>query len=314
MIDINLEEIINVLGNPINKIGSELVWQCPYCMDKSKNNLMFNQIKGVLWCFANDKHASKLLTEIHKDKKIFYQATTYKQGVKEQNNTISDEKAQYFFDYMMQCNNLLLSSKEYLQLLQEKRGLTAETIRDCFIGIDLKKKCFVVPTIKFNTDSVIRVIGFEYRPLNLSKNGLYREKNAQTGMAQINHHTSKTIALVILEGYFDSYAFYQYLKEIEQDEFYHIATPSNGIASILKHVKAIESLFCHYKKIYAYLDSDTAGLEKMDAIKNIYPFIEIIKMNCGCKDFNEHYLSCISPSPLVENLGYQPQDRMNRFI
>jgi len=297
MIDISLEEIINILGNPINKIGSELVWQCPYCMDKSKNNLMLNQIKGVLWCFANDKHASKLLTEIYKNKKIHFQPRIDKQEVQEYTNAVSDEKAQYFFDYMMQSNNALLKNKEYLQLLQEKRGLTAKTVKDCFIGIDLNKKCFVIPTIEFNTDSITKVIGFEYRPINLSKTGLHREKNSQTGMAQINYYISKTIALAILEGYFDGYAFYQYLKEIEQDKFYHIVTPSNGVASILKHIKGIEALFHHYKKIYAYLDSDTAGMEKMEVIKKLYPFIEIVIMNCGCKDFNEHYLNCILPSP-----------------
>ena len=34
-----IDSIIKYLGQPLKKCGKELIWQCPICMDKGKDNL-----------------------------------------------------------------------------------------------------------------------------------------------------------------------------------------------------------------------------------------------------------------------------------
>ena len=42
---IELEKIIKYLGEPLKKSGHNLIWKCPYCEDKSKNNLIYSTEK-----------------------------------------------------------------------------------------------------------------------------------------------------------------------------------------------------------------------------------------------------------------------------
>src|SRR5574344_1207449 len=58
--------VINHLGQPVKKQGNELVFQCPICMDKGKDNLKYNTAKNVLHCFADDTHAPLICKEIYK--------------------------------------------------------------------------------------------------------------------------------------------------------------------------------------------------------------------------------------------------------
>jgi hypothetical protein len=112
-------------------------------------------------------------------------------------------------------------------------------------------------------------------------------------MAMINEYTPEKCCLVVLEGYLDAYAFAQHLNEQGQLKYYHIATPSNGVTGIANRIKEIDYCFNNYQRIYIYLDSDDAGKPQMYKIKELYPFVEIKIMSCGCKDFNDHYLKCI---------------------
>ena len=125
----------------------------------------------------------------------------------------------------------------------------------------------------------------------LGKDGLRREKGAPTGLAMINSYKPTTEALAVVEGYFDGYALYQYLQEKRQLEYYHIVTPSNGVQSLLKYISQAD--FTKYKKFFLYLDNDEEGNKVASKIIEKYPVFKRVKMICGCKDFNEHYLKCI---------------------
>ena len=189
------------------------------------------------------------------------------------------------------ANLRLLEDEEMLDFLYKKRGITRTTVEKVKIGIE-EDRTWRIPTFRYSTDGKRQVMGFEYRPKDLSKVGLCREKNTPTGLAMINEYTENTEVLVIVEGYFDGYALLQHLNEQGIDEYYHILTPSNGVNSLYKYIPQID--FNKYKKHILFLDNDEAGENMSIKIKEAYPMFKIIKLvDCNCKDFNEHYLKCI---------------------
>ena len=52
MINLTINELVKYLGMPEKKIGDEYQWQCPICKDTGRDNLNFNEKKGLLQCFA----------------------------------------------------------------------------------------------------------------------------------------------------------------------------------------------------------------------------------------------------------------------
>ena len=56
MLDITLEQIINAIGQPTYKKGNRYFFGCPSCgvEDGHKDNLIFDERKGLLKCFACD--------------------------------------------------------------------------------------------------------------------------------------------------------------------------------------------------------------------------------------------------------------------
>lgn len=301
--DITLDKLINHLGQPTRKIGGEYVWQCPYCKDSHKDNLKYNEQKGLLKCFADDSHARQLLSAINKQSGISYPNTNQKPlnkpaGMPAQ---ISDQQLDANISYMFECANELQNNKKALSHLLLKRGITAQTAELCGIGIDKELHKWVFPIFQYENN---KVIGFEYRPAilpnaikekrtdaeNYAKKGISRKKGSISGMAAINCYTPATEVLAIVEGFLDGYALCQHLQEQGQAKYYHVVTPSNGISSLLKQIQCID--FHKYKKVYLYVDADEKSAPVVATIKLQYPHIEVIRLSC-CKDFNEHYVKCI---------------------
>lgn len=78
MRELEINNLIEYLGQPLKKCGNELIWQCPICMDRGKDNLKYNIAKNVLYCFANSEHAKTILKEINKkDNKDYAKYKTY---------------------------------------------------------------------------------------------------------------------------------------------------------------------------------------------------------------------------------------------
>ena len=294
--ELTLEKLKQHLGMPRKKIGKEYIWQCPYCRDSGRDNLKFNEEKSVLYCFANDRHAKMILSDLFKSNGTLYVKSNkdlIKPIVSLQNTAIdiySQKIQENFLQDMFKWNNILLQDKKALDFLYKKRGLIKDTVEFCKIGIDEKKRLWTIPTFKYDCEKLY-ITGFEYRPIDLSKKGLHRTKNTPNFMAMINYYTSQVEALVIVEGYLDGYALYQHLNELAQASYYHIVSPSNGVNSLLKYIPQID--FSKYKRYYLYIDNDKVSREKALQILEKYPFFELIIMTCGCKDFNEHYLKCI---------------------
>ena len=294
MKDLTLDLIIEYLGQPIRKRGNEYEWQCPICKDSRKDNLKFNPSKGVLYCFADESHARTILSGIMKNHKDLY-SKDKKAGLnrfvavnKPEENKITPEIQEKFLQYMLECNASLLNDSKVLEFLRKKRGITKETVSNTGMGIDKGKRHWTIPTFRYGTGEII---GFEYRPPDLSKKGLCREKGTPTGLAEINCYTPQTEILVIVEGYFDGYALLQHLTETNQIAQYHIVTPSNGVQGLLKQMKVIN--FNKYKHLELFIDNDETSRPIAHKIIEQYPMFHNVELECGCKDFNEHYLKCI---------------------
>ena len=298
---ITVDMINNHLGYSGKKVGNEYQWQCPYCSDKHRDNLKFNESKGILYCFAsNGEHSRQILKDIYAKNKPLNKNTSkssYKHSESQEPEKIDvfdKEKQEELVLYMSECNNTLLNHEKSLKYIEAKRGFNKDTISSCGIGIDLKQRKWVIPTFMYSPNDCY-VTGFEFRPPDFSKK-ITRSKGTPTSMAMINCYTPKTEVLAIVEGYMDGYALFQHLTEQKQIQYYHIVTPSNGVNSLTKYIHQIE--FGKYKKCYLYIDNDEAGDKTALPILEKYPFLERINMACGCKDFNEHYLKCILKRPV----------------
>lgn len=292
---LSLELLTTVLGEPEKQSGDEYLWQCPLCKDTGRDNLKFNAVKGILWCFANESHAPQILKEILKKSRINLKpANADYNSYDRYKHIFSMQKQIEFKIYMQECNEKLLTIDILPSILLKKRGLNLSTARDVKLGVDMNKKRWVIPTFQYSTERANTILGFEYRPFNFSKDGLTREKGTPTGLAMINSYKPTMEVLVVVEGYFDGYALYQHLKEQKQIQYYHIVTPSNGIHALLKHISQID--FSKYKRFCLYVDNDEEGNKVAEKIIAQYQIFERVTTDCGCKDFNEHYLKCIKNS------------------
>jgi len=290
--NLNLELLTAVLGEPEKQSGDEYLWQCPLCKDTGRDNLKFNAVKGILWCFANESHAPQILKEMLKKGKINLKPANADYNSNDRYKHIfSIQKQIEFKIYMQECNEKLLTIDILPSILLKKRGLNLSTARDVKLGVDMNKKRWVIPTFQYSTERANAILGFEYRPFNFSKDGLTRSKGTPTGLAMINSYKPTMEVLAVIEGDFDGYALYQHLKEQKQIQYYHIVTPSNGIQSLLKHISQVD--FSKYKRFCLYVDNDEEGNKVAEKIMAKYPIFERVTTTCGCKDFNEHYMKCI---------------------
>lgn len=289
---LSLELLTTVLGEPEKQSGDEYLWQCPLCKDTGRDNLKFNAVKGILWCFANESHAPQILKEILKKGRINLKpANADYNSYDRYKHIFSMQKQIEFKIYMQECNEKLLTIDILPSILLKKRGLNLSTARDVKLGVDMNKKRWVIPTFQYSTERANTILGFEYRPFNFSKDGLTREKGTPAGLAMINSYKPTMEVLAVVEGYFDGYALYQHLKEQKQIQYYHIVTPSNGIQSLLKHISQVD--FSKYKRFCLYVYNDEEGNKVAEKIMAKYPIFERVTTTCGCKDFNEHYMKCI---------------------
>ena len=288
-----LELLTAKYGQPEKKVGNQYYWQCPYCKengkDNHKDNLQYNSVKDVLSCFADKSHTSKILQDLKICKTTIGCTSPLQIDYK---NLFTPEKQNEYKTYLKRCNQELLTIfYNSLKDLKNTRGIEQETVKRLKIGVDKNKLTWVFPTFEYTSEKDRNIIGFEYRPLDFSKQGLHREKGTPTGLAMINAYKQETEAIVVVEGYLDGYALWQHLNEKGQSNYYHIVTPSNGVSALPKIISHIN--FSKYKKFYLFIDNDDAGNFAASEILEQYPMFERIILNCGCKDFNEHYLKCI---------------------
>lgn len=295
---LEFNEVISYLGQPVKQDSKHAYYQCPDCRDYGQDNLVYTFANGLLksWCCESSKRIFgeiiKLRNQQQPEKTLRSQNAIPKQN--EAKPELTQDQITRFYTYQHDCNKALLKNEKSLQFLYKKRGITKETVEFCGLGIDTDKSFWAIPVYSFDN-----LVGFEYRKSDFKdfeyQGKTYKckkEPGTKSCMAQINGKLPSAEILVILEGFLDGYVFWQHLHEKNQNEFYNILTPSNGVGTVIGLLKNFD--FSPYKKVILYLDSDEKGIKAMNEAKRLYPFIETVIMNCGCKDFNEHYLRCVA--------------------
>ena len=290
---LNIGQVLYYLMPYFNKKQcDEFIFQCPFCMDTGRDNLKFNERKGVLHCFANPEHSKMIYKKIMSNPKLrrLSQPTQYE--YQDDRNSLSYEEQIGYMLGFDTCNDYLLENEELLNSLYLKRGINKETVYNMNIGFEPHLNKWVFPNYGYRTNAGMEILGYELRPKDFSKKGLCRSKGTPNNLSAVNRYTKDTEILCVVEGFLDAYSLWQHLNEHGQSSKYHIVTPTNGINSLPKHIDRIE--FEKYKKHYLFVDNDEVSRPIADKICAKYPF-ENIRLTCGCKDFNEHYLRCIKP-------------------
>ena len=301
--ELTLNDITEHLGQPRTKIGTELIWQCPICMDKSKDNLHYNPNKNVLWCFANEEHSKVILSEIMKKK---HEA---KRMENKEIPAFIKNQEKYLY-YMELCNSALLGTLTkdwidvvneqdifedneynfYLDLintdkpqkarayLKEQRGINTLTIAQTGLGFDFKARIWVIPLF----DMSCNLVGFEYRLADFKNKKIWREKGTQSCLAWVYGTGKKAL---IFEGFLDSYCALQMAKN--KDDITIFST-SQGVSSLTKVISQLQ--FNKYESITLILDNDEPADKVTKEIIELYPFIkdgrQFLK-DSGCKDVNQ---------------------------
>lgn len=291
--NITLADIRDVLGQNGKKSNGNWLFQCPICQDSSCDNLIVKGNGAYIHCFscANNEGGKYVLTEIEK-KRAEERRKEQNIVVNEKPRFLDKDLQEQYLIYMCLANEKLLESQEMLDLLYEKRGIDRQTVVDCGIGYDDTEEHWVIPIFSLKYDYM--VMGFEYRRKNFDKydNGskVRREKGYITDICPVwGREKAKT--LIISEGFWDSYALHQYLRN-KGDDDHTIYSCSNGVTSFLNVINRI--CFANFNEVKLILDTDEAGSKVTDEIINRYPFIKDKRnflFKGGYKDVNEWLLA-----------------------
>lgn len=289
MLDISLQDVISALGNPTKKSGHQYYFGCPVCrsrgQDSSRDNLLFNDNKRILKCFACDEGSKEALRRInalktkHSNNTNCFGEVALKPKWYELNK---DNLLQYLFESMTELG---LSAQKYLS----NRSIGLKTAELCGIGYDDKPSMVNIgSSITFPMFSIShnnQLVGFELRQLG-DKKIIKHTLDSPTCICAI-YGRADAENLFITEGFIDAYSLLELLKENKNLGEYLIATGSHGCKSILPGLAGID--LSMHKNCYLILDNDEAGDEATKDILQNYPFFKD-KRNLlkGCKDINEY--------------------------
>lgn len=273
--EINLDDLVQELGK-YKKNGEHYYFQCPYCMDKHKDNMIYTPSKNLLYCFANDEHSKQILSEINKKKyadKIDVHIPQYL------------NKQSEYLNYVVKSNDYLLSNDKALEYLQKTRGINKDTVEKVGMGFDKENNKWVIPI--FADDMFI---GFEYRAADFKHKKIWREKDTKRCLAYV-YGKAKNDTLFICEGFLDAYILVQMLKEYNILQYSTVASVSNGVNGTLAIMPEIK--FNNFDTIKLMLDNDEAGDLMTERVLSKYPFVIDARgflKKYDVKDVTDYYL------------------------
>ena len=257
MLNITTEQLIAVCGSPTRISGSQYYFRCPVCSagggDKHGDNLLFNESKGLLKCFACG--GERQVLQMIYDKHFAYQPI----------RTVSRLKVKWYeinkdniYNYYMAT---VIEPKPF-DVIEKYFKWPKESLDD--VGYDpnpshlfpsLTEPSLIFPVITQNDE----IVGFEARAITNKK--IRHTKDLPNCLA---YFKSGYDSLVICEGFKDAFTFCLLYPNIKKD----IATPSNGVGTLLQALQSIN--LNKYKEIILVLDNDNAGNE--ETIKIISQF------------------------------------------
>lgn len=297
MLDVTLDELINILGKPTRQTGHQYYFQCPACAqsggDTHCDNLLFNERKGVLKCFACDDGAKEALKLINKNRHV--RGIHYK--VQEPQKQIKKQwwvENQYnLYQYMCEAN---LEMPNYIKKwLWERYGIDEQTIDECCIGFDNKpnmvamEASVVFPMFSLKRESLL--VGFELR--EASPNKVIRHTlDAPSGLCVVWGKSSAEY-LIICEGFKDAYCMKQLLFTLVEERIannFLICTPAHGCRDIIKNIT--DAPLAQFAGCYLMLDNDEAGDKVTKEVLKEYPFFKDKRyMLHGYKDVCDYWRS-----------------------
>lgn len=290
MLDVELKDIINVLGQPTKKSGHQYYFQCPVCKsrgeDKSRDNLLFHDAKKILKCFACDEGSKEVLRLINQNKPRNNTSNCSNlESIKSKPKWYEvnkDNLLQYLFATMDEIN---LSAQRYLF----NRQIMHKTIELCGIGYDDNPNMVSIgssitfPMFSINHNE--QLVGFELRQLG-DKKIIKHTLDSPSCICAVYGKKYAT-NLFITEGFIDAYSLLELLGDKTDKHNDLIATGSHGCKSILPSLAGIDLSI--YKNCYLILDNDEAGEEATKSILSEYPFFKDKRsLLRGCKDINEY--------------------------
>ena len=311
MIQLTLNDITDHLGQPRTKIGGELLWQCPICMDKSADNLHYNPNKNILWCFANEEHSKIILSEImkkkHEEKKMSnVEIPKYVKCQEEYlmyqilcNDALLGNLQKGMLDYLNDLGifedkeydfylNLINSDKpqKAREYLKEQRGINTSTIEQTGLGFDFYARKWVIPIF----DMSCNLVGFRYRGALFSEKKVWTEKGTPKTLARFYGADTAKICYCV-EGEWDSLIMVQWLLENNQKDFM-VVSPSNGASSLLSVMPQLQ--LNKFEQIKLIMDNDSAGDKATEEVLKAYPMVVdgrgFLKQS-GINDINDYYLT-----------------------
>lgn len=288
MLDVTLNELISVLGNPTRTTGHQYYFRCPACSsmggDTSGDNLLFNDKKGVLKCFACDDGAKEVLRMIN-SKRHDNGYTPTANMPRKQYTPWWQKNIDNLWQYWVEASNeMTAEARQWLH----NCGILDETIDEWMIGFDSDPNivhigpCVCFPMISLNHDN--QLVGFELRQVS-DKKVIRHTYDAPSCLCCIADN-NKARCLVICEGFKDAYCFMQFLKLKKILQQFTILTPAHGVSDIYHNLDVVN--FTRYDYCYLLLDRDEAGdRETKKIMKQYHFFIDRRDMLGECEDVAE---------------------------
>lgn len=291
MLNITLEELEKFLGS-YKKKGQHYYFQCPYCMDKHRDNMIYTPSKGLLKCFGNEDHSRMLLSQIMGSRdNIVCTRTLAEPEWKPKVSYWYEANLENLYCYIVEANNNLLHNKQYLKYIKKKHNLDVDTINDFLIGIDFNidheglhidkeiTDAFVFPIFSKNG-----LVGCELRSIEAK---VIRRTKDTPKCAAFFYDTKEAETLYVVEGLKDAYNLCQFLGK---EEDYTVICGSNGVSTTLQALEDID--LKKYKRVALILDNDKAGDDMTKEVLTKYPNIvdcrDMIKPH---KDITEYIMA-----------------------
>lgn len=250
MLNITVDQLIAVCGSPTRISGSQYYFRCPVCSagggDRHGDNLLFNESKGLLKCYAcgGERYVLKMINDRFENYNIPIRTrSTLKVKWYELNK---ENIATYY------CMSTM-EEKPYDLIQQYFKWSKQQLDETDYVGYDanpaqlfpsLTEPSLIFPVINHESD----IVGIEARAIKQKK--IRHTKDLPNCLSFVKRGYDK---LVICEGFKDAFTFNLLYPNIERE----IATPSNGVGTIMQALQSIN--ISEYEEIMLVLDNDEAG-------------------------------------------------------
>lgn len=250
MLNITAEQLIAVCGSPTRVSGSQYYFRCPICSigggDRHGDNLLFNESKGLLKCYACGGER-KVLQMINDRFILPEQPVRMRSKLKVKWYEINKENISTYY-----CLSTM-EPKPYDLICKHFKWTKEQLDKTDYVGYDdnpsqlfpsLTAPSLIFPVINYHSE----IVGIEARAIGEKK--IRHTKDLPNCLSFVTRGFNK---LVICEGFKDAFTFHLLYPHIGRD----IATPSNGVGTLMQALESID--INSYEEIILVLDNDKAG-------------------------------------------------------